>query len=61
MTKYDILKVIIKECDIVIDSIEIVIKDKKYTYSKNITLQEIYMEHQETHSSLLSKVLGHYQ
>ena len=33
-----------------IDSIEIVIKDKKYTYSKNITLQEIYMEHQETHN-----------
>ena len=32
-----------------IDTIEIVIKDKKYTYSKNITLQEIYMEHQETH------------
>ena len=32
-----------------IDTIEIVIKGKTYTYSKNITLQEIYMEHQDTH------------
>ncbi len=32
-----------------IDTIEIIINNKKYTYSKNITLQEIYMEHQESH------------
>ena len=29
-----------------IETVEVTIKDKKYTYSKDITLQEIYMEHQ---------------
>lgn len=32
--------------DIMIESIEITINNKKYNYSKDITLQEIYMEHQ---------------
>ena len=32
-----------------IESIEVTIKDKKYKYSRGITLQEIYMEHQESH------------
>ena len=32
-----------------IETIEIIIRGKKYKYSKNITLQEIYKEHQETH------------
>jgi len=32
-----------------IDTIEVTINNKKYTYSKNITLQEIYQEHQEEH------------
>lgn len=32
-----------------IDNVEIVINGKKHVYSKNITLQEIYMEHQEEH------------
>ena len=30
-----------------IDTIEVTINNKKYKYSKNITLQEIYIEHQE--------------
>ena len=32
-----------------IDTIEVTINGQKYTYSKNITLQEIYQEHQEEH------------
>ena len=32
---------------IVIDTIEVTINNKKYKYSKHITLQEIYIEHQE--------------
>ena len=32
-----------------IDTIEVTINNKKYIYSKNITLQEIYKEHQENH------------
>ena len=32
-----------------IESIEVTIKNKKYKYSRGITLQEIYMEHQESH------------
>ena len=32
-----------------IDTIEVTINNKKYKYSKNITLQEIYIEHQEKH------------
>lgn len=32
-----------------IDTIEVTINNKKYIYSKNITLQEIYKEHQEEH------------
>ncbi len=32
-----------------IDTIEITIDNKKYTYNKNITLQEIYKEHKEEH------------
>ena len=41
-----------------IDTMEIVINGKTYTYSKNITLQEIYMEHQDTHKYpiILAKV-----
>ena len=29
-----------------IETLEITINNKKYNYSKDITLQEIYMEHQ---------------
>ena len=32
-----------------IETVEITINNKTYTYSKDITLQEIYMEHQEDH------------
>ena len=32
-----------------IDTIEVTINNEKYIYSKNITLQEIYQEHQEEH------------
>ena len=32
-----------------IEQIEVIINDKVYKYSKGITLQEIYMEHQEKH------------
>ena len=32
-----------------IDTIEVTINNKKYNYSKDITLQEIYKEHQEEH------------
>ena len=32
-----------------IESIEVTINDKKYNYSRGITLQEIFMEHQESH------------
>ena len=32
-----------------IETVEITIDNKTYKYSKNITLQEIYMEHQGTH------------
>ena len=32
-----------------IETIEITISNKKYNYSRGITLQEIYMEHQESH------------
>ena len=32
-----------------IETVEVTINNKKYTYSKDITLQEIYMEHQEEH------------
>ena len=32
-----------------IEAIEVTINDKKYKYSRGITLQEIYMEHQENH------------
>ena len=32
-----------------IESIEVTINDKKYKYSRGITLQEIFMEHQESH------------
>lgn len=32
-----------------IETIEITINNKKYNYSRGITLQEIYMEHQESH------------
>ena len=31
------------------ESIEVTINDKKYKYSRGITLQEIFMEHQENH------------
>ena len=41
-----------------IETIEITINDKKYKYSRGITLQEIYMEHQENHKYpiILAKV-----
>lgn len=41
-----------------IETVEITINKKKYKYSKNITLQEIYMEHQESHKYpiILAKV-----
>ena len=41
-----------------IDTIEVTIDGKKYTYNKDITLQEIYSEHQEEHKYpiLLAKV-----
>ena len=32
-----------------IETVKITINNKTYTYSKDITLQEIYMEHQEDH------------
>ena len=32
-----------------IESIEVTINKKKYKYSRGVTLQEIYMEHQESH------------
>lgn len=41
-----------------IETVEITINKKKYQYSRNITLQEIYMEHQESHKYpiILAKV-----
>ena len=32
-----------------IDTIEVTINGQKFKYSKNVTLQEIYIEHQEKH------------
>ena len=43
---------------IVIDTVEVTIDGIKYTYNKNVTLQEIYNEHQENHQYpiILAKV-----
>ena len=35
--------------DKMMEQIEVIINDEVYKYSKGITLQEIYMEHQEKH------------